>query len=295
MWTCTERSPYIMQAAGGKYAGAVQSMRNFLWASRQEGLRPPAPLGVIKKPHLFSPMSLQASARRSPGNFLFITTNSPSSSQVNYLTNEFTGKTIEGSAWCAVPWNEDSRYIRHDDVTLRHKKVPICMSSTQHQGPGLPHDHVHPRRLHRPTEPCHDTLSKVSRAIRTVLLSSSPFPRKPKGGIVCTSECRMGSINVVSVSLSILLIPSRIGLAMKNSSEMKRCAANCGFVSGGGAGGGSGNPGKECNAEMNLNKGRQTAIRMLSKCTKYRKDSSIGQQDIIWVKAVYSQNWAHAG
>ncbi len=29
--------------------------------------------------------------------------------QVNYLTNEFTNEILEESAWCAVPWNEDSR------------------------------------------------------------------------------------------------------------------------------------------------------------------------------------------
>jgi hypothetical protein len=29
--------------------------------------------------------------------------------QVNYLTNEFTQEVLEESAWCAVPWNEDSR------------------------------------------------------------------------------------------------------------------------------------------------------------------------------------------
>jgi len=28
---------------------------------------------------------------------------------VNYLTNEYTNEVLEESAWCAVPWNEDSR------------------------------------------------------------------------------------------------------------------------------------------------------------------------------------------
>ena len=29
--------------------------------------------------------------------------------QVNYLKSEFTNEVIEESAWCAVPWNENSR------------------------------------------------------------------------------------------------------------------------------------------------------------------------------------------
>ena len=28
---------------------------------------------------------------------------------MNYLTHETSGEILEGSAWCAIPWNEGSR------------------------------------------------------------------------------------------------------------------------------------------------------------------------------------------
>ena len=49
--------------------------------------------------------------------------------------------------------------------------------------------------------------------------------------------------------------PFRIGIAMKKSSALQRCAGNCGG-------------GRECATEITFNKGRKAVIRMLGKRNK---------------------------
>lgn len=58
--------------------------------------------------------------------------------------------------------------------------------------------------------------------------------------------------NAKSISLPFFfLFHRRIGVAMKRSSSLQRCAGNC--------------VGRECSTELALDKGRQAVIRMLGK------------------------------
>lgn len=101
--------------------------------------------------------------------------------KVNYLTNEYTQKEMPESAWCAVPWNEDS-------------KAPLY------------------------------------------LMISSTF------------------VAFVIPFTLVTVLYFRIGVAMKKSSALQRCAVHGNHAAA---------TGTECETEVNYNKGRQAVVRML--------------------------------